>query len=304
MRLLLDTIRNDIIPSANLEITIEANPETLTREYLQSLRQLGINRLSVGVQSLDSELLQLLGRNHTVETIEKSLLDAHEVGFTNISIDIMYEIPKQTWESWEKTVQHALHLPITHISLYNLTFEKGTPFHRNYAHLKTYLPSQEEGARMLAYAVTTWQGAGMKRYEISAFAKQEKYQSQHNLGYWTGRLFLGFGPSAYGYINGERMQNMFPLKRYADALLQGKEPVQFREKLEYPNNMRELLAIQLRVLEGVALDAFTKRYGIDQETEKVIHSLVKQGWLQYTEKCLLLTERGMLFYDTVATELV
>lgn len=304
LRILLETIRKEITPTNDIEITIEANPETLTRVYLHSLHQIGINRLSVGVQSLDSDLLQMLGRNHTVQTIEKALLDAHEVGFNNISIDIMYEIPKQTWESWEKTVNRALYLPITHISLYNLTFEKGTPFHRKYDHLKTYLPSQEEGAKMLQYAVTTWQAAGMKRYEISAFAIQEKYRSQHNLGYWTGRLFLGFGPSAFGYISGERMQNTFPLKRYAEALLQGKEVVHFREKLEYPNNMRELLSIHLRILEGVSLKKFAKLYRIEEEVERAIHSLVKRGYLQQVGKYLRLTDRGTMFYDSIAAELI
>lgn len=304
LRILLEMIRKEITPTTNIEITIEANPETLTRCYLHSLREIGINRLSVGVQSLDSDLLQMLGRNHSVQTIEKALLDASEVGFNNISIDIMYEIPKQTWESWEKTVARALYLPITHISLYNLTFEKGTPFYKKYDHLKTYLPSQEEGAKMLQYAVTTWEAAGMKRYEISAFARQEKYRSQHNLGYWTGRLFLGFGPSAFGYINGERMQNMFPLKQYAEALVQGKEAVHFREKLEYPNNMRELLAIHLRILEGLSLNKFRRLYGIDGETEKVIVSLIKKGWLKEMEKYLQLTETGILFYDSIAIELI
>lgn len=304
LQLLLDTIRRDSTASSNIEITIEANPETLTREYLQSLRAIGINRLSIGVQSLDSDLLQMLGRNHTTETIENALLDAHEIGFTNISIDIMYEIPKQTWDSWQKTVRRALLLPITHISLYNLTFEKGTPFHRNYAHLKTYLPSQEEGAKMLEYAVNTWKAAGIERYEISAFATQDKYKSQHNLGYWTGRLFLGLGPSAYGYIHGERMQNMFPLKRYANALLEGKEAVQFREKLEYPHNMRELLAIHLRILQGVSLEKFRQNHGIDEETGNAIQSLVKRGWLEWKGKYLRLTEMGMLFYDSVAVELI
>ncbi|MGL4348585.1 MAG: radical SAM family heme chaperone HemW [Chlamydiales bacterium] len=304
LRLLLDTIRRDITPSTHIEITIEANPETLTRTYLQSLRHIGINRLSVGVQSLDSDLLQMLGRNHTIATIENALLNANEVGFTNISIDIMYEIPKQTWESWEETVHRALCLPITHISLYNLTFEKGTPFHRNYAHLKTYLPSQEEGAKMLQYAVDTWRAAGMERYEISAFAKQDKYKSQHNLGYWTGRLFLGFGPSAFGYINGERMQNMFPLKRYADALLQGKEVVQFREKLEYPNNMRELLAIHLRILQGVSLEKFREIHGIDEETQEVIYTLMQQNYLQQIGRYLQLTDYGTLFYDFIAISLI
>ena len=135
LKILLTAIKKEITPSTNLEITIEANPETLTREYLTSLREMGINRLSIGVQSLDSDLLQMLGRDHTPQTIEKALVDARDVGFDNISIDIMYEIPKQNWTSWEKTVQKTLTLPITHISLYNLTFEKGTPFHLSLIHI-------------------------------------------------------------------------------------------------------------------------------------------------------------------------
>lgn len=304
LKILLRTITKEIIPSSNLEITIEANPETLTREYLTSLREIGINRLSIGVQSLDEELLQMLGRNHTTQTIEKALVDASEVGFDNISIDIMYEIPKQNGCSWEKTVQKTLTLPITHISLYNLTFEKGTPFHRNYEHLKTHLPTEEAGKKMLEYAVNTWQASGFERYEISAFAKQEKYQSQHNLGYWTGRLFLGLGPSAYGYMNGERMQNLFPLKRYAKVLQEGKEPVQFREQLQYPSNMRELLAIHLRIRKGVSLEKFREMHGIDKETEGAIQSLIERGWLKKSGKYLQLTEAGMLFYDSVAVELI
>lgn len=297
-------IIKEITPSNNLEITIEANPETLTREFLTSLREIGINRLSIGVQSLDSDLLQVLGRGHTPQTIERALVEARETGFANISIDIMYEIPKQNCISWKKTVEQTLTLPITHISLYNLTFEKGTLFHRNYKDLKKHLPTEEKGKKMLEYATKTWESAGFQRYEISAFAKQERYQSQHNLGYWTGQVFLGFGPSAYGYMDGERMQNLFPLKRYAAALLEGKEPVQFREKLEYPNNMRELLAIHLRIRKGVHLEKFQKTYGIDKETEKVIQSLMKRGWLEQSGKHLRLTEEGMLLYDSVAVELI
>lgn len=304
LKILLRTITKEITPTTNLEITIEANPETLTRKYLTSLRKIGINRLSIGVQSLDAELLQMLGRSHTPQTIEKALVDARDVGFDNISIDIMYEIPKQDWTSWERTVEKTLTLPITHISLYNLTFEKGTPFHRNYEHLKTYLPTEEEGKKMLEYAAKTWQASGFERYEISAFAKQEKHQSQHNLGYWTGRLFLGLGPSAYGYMNGERMQNLFPLKRYAKALQEGKEPVQFREQLQYPSNIRELLAIHLRIKKGVSLEKFRETHGIDEETQSVIQSLIERGWLKQWENYLQLTEEGMLFYDSVAVELI
>lgn len=157
---------------------------------------------------------------------------------------------------------------------------------------------------MLEYAAKTWEASGFKRYEISAFAKQEKYQSQHNLGYWTGRLFLGLGPSAYGYMNGERMQNSFPLKRYAKTLREGNDPAHFREQLQYPNNMRELLAIHLRIRKGVALERFRQKHGIDEETEKTIQSLIKRGWLEQSGKYLRLTEEGMLFYDSVAVELI
>lgn len=273
------------------EITIEANPEESSYELLKSFFDLGINRISFGVQSLDDRSLEQLGRIHSAEKARKAVLDAARAGFKNISIDLMIDLPDQTEESFRYTLDSLNALPIQHVSLYNLTVEPHTTFFKQGVRPL----SGNASLALLNLGVTKLKEFGFERYEISAFAKPG-FASRHNTGYWTGRPFWGFGPSAFSFWNGERFRNMANIQRYVRALREGLFPIDFREKLPYPANEQELLAIGLRRIEGVEK--------VPEAAKKTIEKLQREGLLVQKGPRVCLTERGLLFYDTVATDLI
>ena len=279
----------------NCEITLEANPEDVTLEMMQGYKDAGINRVSLGVQSLQDDALITLGRGHNSEKAVEAIELTYEAGIQNISIDLMYELPDQDLARFERTLKRLQTLPISHLSLYNLTIEPHTPFSKK----KLNLPSQEEGLAMLQSAVEHIESIGLKRYEISAFAKHGK-ESIHNSGYWTARPFFGLGPSAFSYFDGSRFQNVCNLRHYCTALKEGIFPVDFEEKLSYPQNVLELLAVRLRLLEGVDIDNFD----LPKETIQTLADLSDQGFLEKRDSNLCLSEKGLLFYDTIASSLI
>lgn len=292
---LLSKISSDAKLSSDCEITIEANPEDVTPELIGQLKRSGINRVSIGIQSLEDSSLIELGRGHNAAQGKKAICNAFEAGIQNISIDLMFELPRQTLQSFERTLQQLKHLPITHLSLYNLTIEPHTPFSKR----KLQLPSTEENLKMLQTAIVSLQNFKMQRYEISAFARNG-FQSKHNLGYWTARPFFGLGPSAFSYFEGKRFRNIPHINRYTKALRENRSPVDFVEKLPYPDNVHELFAVNLRLIEGVNLTSFD----LPEKTLATIQNLIKEGYLTLeNEKCRL-TEKGLLFYDTVASEII
>ncbi len=284
-----------VSPLDDVEITLEANPEDVTLEEMRALRSLGINRISMGVQTLDSSLLSKLTRHHTAEQAIRAVEKTAEAGFENISVDLMYDLPGQSFHSWEQTVNRACSLPITHISLYNLTIEPHTSFYKQRERLKKHLPNDDESLKMLNYATFTLPCRGFERYEISAFAKSGLY-SKHNTGYWKARPFLGLGPSAFSYFKGARFQNIANINRYAEALKKGKSPVDFYEKLSLDTSRRELLAIRLRLLEGVEI--------WPEELEAVYQELRKEELVERCEKGVRLTSKGLLFHETVAEKVL
>jgi len=291
----IEEILRRIPKSSDCEITIEGNPEESTLELFRHLRALGINRLSLGVQSLDDRSLQTLERIHSAEKARQAIFDAQKAGFTNISIDLMYDLPGQTEESWQYTLNQLPDLPIQHLSLYNLTIEPHTAFYKR----NVQIPNGELSLRFLTAALEKLEAIGLKRYEISAFALPG-YESRHNLGYWTARPFLGFGPSAFSFWRGERFRNIANIHRYARLLKTHKSPIDFREQLPSPAQIKEQLVIHLRLKEGVNLD----RFSIPLETKIAIGELKTLGLLSQKGPQLQLTDRGMLFYDTIATALI
>ncbi len=245
------------------------------------------------MQSLDNRSLTELGRLHSAEKAKQAVLEAERAGFKNISIDLMFDLPDQTEESWRYTLAQVKELPIQHVSLYNLTVEPHTLFFK-----RGVQPlGGERSLKLLSLGVEKLEELGFVRYEISAFAKPG-YASRHNTGYWTGRPFWGYGPSAFSFWEGERFRNHANLQRYVRALREGLSPVDFREKLAPQESAHELLAIGLRRLEGVDWNT------VPQTALGSIAQLKKEGLLTVKEGKLRLTERGLLLYDTVATELV
>ena len=277
--------------SPDCEITVEANPEESSAPLFESLLSFGVNRLSMGVQSLDDRSLQTLERTHSANKAIEALSSAQNAGFRNISIDLMYDLPNQTEASWRYTLDRLASLPISHLSLYNLTIEPHTSFYKRRKTL--LLPDPDSSLRFLNTAVQQLERIGLLRYEISAFSRPG-FPSRHNLGYWTGRPFLGFGPSAFSYWEGERFRNIAHLHRYTRALKQGGSPVDFREKLPEPQRQKELLAVRLRLLEGAEI----------AETDASIEKMIEQQFLIRNGSRIHLSEKGLLFYDTVASEIL
>lgn len=281
-----------IVPKA-LEITIEANPETFSRNDMSDYKSIGINRLSLGVQSFDDRDLRSLKRKHYAKESLNAIEEAFKAGIENISIDLMYDIPNQTLFSWNKTLSFLHKLPIVHVSLYNLVIEPKTPFFKIRKKLLQEMAHEKISLKFLKTGLKVLKEAGFKRYEISAFAKMSK-MSIHNMGYWTGRPFLGFGPSAFSYLDGRRFQNSSNLNEYEQLLLKGIIPIAFTEKLSLEKQKRELLAIGLRLLSGIK---------VTKEEEKWLIPLKEQGLLKKRGKGFMLSARGLLFYDSIASEL-
>lgn len=283
------------------EITLEANPENVTREAMEAFAAVGINRVSIGVQTLDAPLLTKLGRLHAPDSATKAVYDTLEAGISNISIDLMYDLPGQTLESWTHTLQQAVKLPIKHLSLYNLTIEPQTVFFKYRQQLEKEVPSDEISLEMLLAAEATLEEAGLSRYEISAFA-HPGFHSRHNTGYWTGRSFLGLGPSAFSFWEGERFRNIAHLGRYLEFLKKGESPIDFRERLGSPDGERELVALRLRLIQGIEESDPI----IDKETRESLENLCneKEPLLGKNQGRYQLTKKGKLFYDWVASEII
>ncbi len=288
-----------LFSSSATEISIEANPDDITLEKMQGYISLGINRLSIGVQSLDDSNLKMIERSHSAKKAKRAVEIAYEAGFDNISIDLMYDLPHQTFSNWKKTVDEAVRLPISHLSIYNLIFEEGSVYYKKQKELSPHTPQEEESLKMLEYAVQTCEKNGLGRYEISAFCRNNQ-ESLHNTGYWIGRPFVGLGPSAFSYLHGKRFRNICNLKKWHTALLKEQDPTDFEECLPYPQNVHELLAIRLRLLKGIS----TTDFDLPAETLITLQSLTKEDFLYENGTHYRLTEKGKLFYDFVASELV
>jgi len=294
----LELIQSHFRIGPEVEITIETNPEEPI-DY-KSLRAHGINRLSFGIQSLHENELAILGRGHSPKESLHAVHSAHSAGFDNITIDLMYDLPEQTLASWQKSLKRAAQLPITHLSLYNLTIEPHTAFERKEKALRQKMPDEESSVKMYSMAQEHLLAHGFCQYEISAFCRDNLY-SRHNIGYWTGRHFFGLGPSSFSFDGERRFRNVANLLRYCKQLLAGTTPIDFAESLSPQKQKKELLALQLRLMEGADLKRFQP---IEDETLKAINQLVDSGLLQVNNDQVQMTSRGILFYDTIATEII
>lgn len=293
------------IPRAqDCEITLEANPNELTGDLLKAYRDIGVNRLSIGIQSLDDSLLQILTREHNSNKAMDAVRAASQAGFDNITIDLMYDVPNQSLATWRETLDKATSLPITHLSLYNLTIEPHTQFFKKQDQLLSKIPNEEVSLAMYQEAVQHLEKSGLAQYEVSAFARNG-FESRHNSGYWTGRSFYGFGPSAFSYWEGRRFQNIANQKRYLEALRAYKSPVDFEEALDANDRRRELFVIQMRLVQGVNMDQFTNQHGqLEPHTLKSLTMLRENGHIHDDNAFVRLTDRGRVCYDAIATELI
>lgn len=283
--------------SEDAEITIEANPGTVTAEKLEAYRQCGINRISFGLQSTNNEELKLLGRIHTYEEFLESYTLARACGFDNINVDLISAIPKQTVASWEETLSKVFALNPEHISAYSLIVEEGTPFANVYGEGcpgEKDLPSEEEERAIYYRTEELLSQAGYHRYEISNYAKDGK-ECRHNLGYWERTDYLGIGLGASSLIDNTRFKNTDDLLYYmehADKLDEIQENV---EKLSVKEQMEEFMFLGLRKMAGVSITEFEKVFGksIEECYENQLEHLIKENLLERNGDRVMLTKQGI-----------
>ncbi len=308
---LLATVRRvaQVLPEA--EVTVEANPGTVTEADLALLRQAGVNRLSLGAQSGQDRLLQTLGRIHTVRQVEMTMAAARNAGFTNINLDLIFGLPGQSVAAWQETLEWATALRPEHLSCYGLQVEAGTPLAARLTAGELTLPGEEETSAMFLFNTEFLPRAGYRQYEISNFARcfpaeGGDYRSRHNLAYWRYDDYLGLGLAAYSGIAGRRWVNLDDLEQYINALRDGRLPVAEVEEIPPSTAMAEMIMLGLRLTSGPDPVAFEKRWGVS--LEEIIGEraapLVAGGFLVKEAGTYHLTPRGMLLSNQVIAELL
>jgi len=279
--------------SALREWSIEANPGSVSVEKAEALCESGINRISLGVQSWDNQLLKLLGREHDAAQAGESFHIFRSAGFSNISVDLMFALPGQTKRKWHDSLQRTIAFQPEHISTYCLTYEEDTEFLARFQRGE-FTVNDETEARFLELAMTTLETAGYEQYEISNYARRG-FRSEHNRAYWHGADYIGIGPSAFSTRGFERWQNVADHNEYARRLFANESPVASMEKLTPAMKRTEHIALGLRTREGIVADTIS----IDRT-----HQLTRAGLLLHEAGRLVLTRAGKLLVDSVAEELL
>lgn len=276
------------------EVTCEVNPATVDEDDLRAMRSGGINRLSIGVQAFDDRLLRDLGRIHDVKAVLETYALARNAGFDNINLDLIFALPGQSADDWQRSLDMALALEPEHLSLYNLKIEEGTPFHRDYVEGRLIPVEEELDLWMYEEAIRRLTSAGLNQYEISNFARPGR-MSRHNLRYWHYEPYLALGPGAHGFDGRLRYENISDLREYRKTIVQGHLPWSESLQLTEQDRMEEFMIMGLRLMEGIALHEFTRRFGVELQDVYAapIEKLIRMGLLELTEGRLRLTEAGV-----------
>ena len=304
---LLDACRTHFAVDAGAEITLEANPGTLSREQLVGLRAAGINRLSMGAQSFDAQLLTTLGRIHTPEEITQAVEYAREAGFGSINIDFMFGLPNQTMGHWQETLEKAVALHPEHLSLYSLIIEEGTPFY-SWVRKGSITPGDEDlCADMYEYADDFLHSAGYENYEISNWALPG-HQSRHNLTYWQNLPYFGMGAGAYSSFGRRRFSDVRDPNEYIRILKTGQIPenVAETEQVGRAQEMSETAFLALRTAQGLHLPTFEQRFA-EPFTNFVgnrLQYVAEAGLLEQENGWLRLSKRGRLLGNEVFLRLL
>ncbi|MDM5452793.1 radical SAM family heme chaperone HemW [Peribacillus simplex] len=282
------------------EYTFEANPGDLSREKLEILYHSGVNRLSFGVQSFNDELLKRIGRTHRALEVYETIHLAQEVGFTNISIDLIYGLPGQTMEDFNDTLDKAIALQLPHYSSYSLIVEPKTVFYNQMRRGRLNLPPQELEASMYERLMEEMEKHGLHQYEISNFAR-EGFESRHNLTYWDNAEYYGIGAGAHGYTGGTRVANHGPVKKYIAPLMANQLPVLEEHPVPLHERMEEEMFLGLRKTEGVSLEIFKNKFFVEMTEifRKPLEEESAKGLLKIEGGFVRLTERGKLLGNEV-----
>ena len=296
---LLVRVRKTFPISPGTEITVEVNPGDVDTVFMRGLRDAGVNRVSVGVQSFDSSILKSLGRRHNGHESREALEAARAAGFDNIAIDLIYGVPGQSHEGWQETMEIALGFNPEHLSCYELTIEEGTPFHRRIERGEFSLPGEEEAYRFFSMTSAFLEQRGYTHYEVSNFARECVLISRHNHKYWDHTPCLGLGPAAHSFNGNRRSWNHRSLELYMRDVNSGRAPLAGEEDLS-PEQLRlEALYFGFRTKRGIHGPDFRERYGIDLFREKgsALRCLRDEGFVTLEDEFLAPTRRGLALAD-------
>lgn len=282
----------------NTEVTMELNPESITEEYLISLKQAGVNRLSFGCQTFNNIILKQIGRRHNSSDVINVVKSAQNCGYDNISLDFIYGLPNQTLEDFEKDLKKALSLNIQHISLYGLKIDEGCYFYNN---IPDNLPDEDMQADMYLKAIEILTSHGFCHYEISNFSKNE-YESKHNLNYWDNNNYYGFGAAAHGYTDGKRYSNKSNIKNYIENPIEHEST----HTLTQQEKLEEEIFLGFRKMSGINIYNINKKYNIDflEKYSATLNKYTSLKYLSETNTGFKLTDNGILLGNLILSEFI
>lgn len=300
LRRIMDAVNNLVTIDKKAEITIEANPNTLSDENLTAYREMGINRLSIGIQSLNDGILKKIGRIHSGDEALKSIYRAKNNGFENINADIMFNIPGQSIKDVEDTIDGIIRRDVKHISFYSLKLEKGTPLYIMEENNKIIMPEEDEEREMYYAGRSLIQKHNLIQYEISNFAFKG-YECRHNLKYWNQEEYIGLGPSAHSFLNNIRFSNPSDLNMFCMQLHKMERVI--HEELSVDDLIFEYIMLKLRLTEGICIDEFNNKFSVDfmEIYKNQVNYLQKNSLIFADKNNVKLTEKGMDISNYVIT---
>ena len=302
-RLLIDDLRKHFAVATDVEITLEANPDDVTPEKAAAWKNLGINRLSIGIQSFFEEELRWMNRAHNADQAKACIENSYAAGIDNLSIDLIYGSPLLTDDMWQQNVETAIGYGIKHLSCYALTVEEKTPLHKNISLQKTIDVDNDKQARQFLQLMEWLRNAGYEHYEVSNFAKPG-FRSKHNSSYWKGFSYLGLGPSAHSFNGRERRWNIANNNVYIKSINGGGAEREI-EKLTPSQQLNESIMISLRTMEGIDLNKMQMEWGEKERKriEKDLTKYLRTGLIKMSNDHAQLTDEGMLRADGIAADL-
>ncbi|MDD2552394.1 MAG: radical SAM family heme chaperone HemW [Dysgonamonadaceae bacterium] len=301
---IFDSIYFHYAVSANAEITIETNPDDMSKEYVDMLRTLPFNRISIGIQSFDDTELKFLSRRHDSKTAIQAVKYCQEKGFDNINIDLMYGLPKQTLEIWRKNLEQACELEIQHISAYHLIYEDKTRLYTLLLAGKVSPVDEESSIEMFELLINKLSKDGFEHYEVSNFAKDGLY-SQHNSSYWKGEKYIGLGAAAHSFDGEHRWWNVSSLSKYIEGINSG-NPVIEKEDIDASKQYNEFLITGLRTMWGINLEELKNRFG-DEKLDYFFKNAQKYFDLNYLirkDNTITLSHKGIFISDGIISDLM
>ena len=299
---ILIRVRKNFDLISNTEITIETNPADLDRSFLESIRESGINRINIGVQSFDENVLGFLGRRHSIKQAISAIEASRRAGFNNIGLDLIYGVPDQNIDLWLDTLRQTIVFSPEHLSCYQLTLEAKTPLGIKCQAGEFYVPGEELQYEFFMKTSEFLRDAGYIHYEVSNFARGIEHTSRHNQKYWDHSPFLGLGPSAHSFYGNQRWWNHRSLDQYFNAINGGNLPIEGKEILTMEQLQLEALYLGLRTKRGVCLEEFKNQYDYDLfiEKKKLLVKLEEEGFISIEDGYLYPTQRGFAIADSLS----